>query len=392
MKSANIQYLPGVDHLRGVAALLIVLYHGVQLYSHRLLYGAPFDPGKWPETRNPLWTPVVEGHTAVALFMVLSGFIFTYGARDSELVYGKFLRNRVLRIFPLYLTLLFVGAYTYRDRFTPGGLFQTLFLLENLPGRLNAGPFSEMFWTITVEFQFYLLFPFLLLFARRYGARYLLGLIALFTVFRAMAYLSGAEVRDVAYWTLVGRLDQFALGMLAGLAYARQQGSRGPAAAAAGLPGLWRFLAAGLLTMASLHVFHVGGGWPRTGAHWIFWPTWEGTCWAAVILTYLPLSARVPGGLSRALCAVGTLSYSIYLLHYVLLSLSAERGIYLTGLPFSPLVSALLNAGLVLLPVTLLVSAMTYHLIEKPFLELRVRYRKESDAAVPHAAVPAESA
>lgn len=220
MKSPNIKYLPGVDHLRAAAAVLIVLYHGVQLFSARQLYDADFDHARWLYRRNPLWTPVLEGHTAVALFMVLSGFIFAFGARGGDVIYAKFLRNRIVRIFPLFIALLTLGVYCYPGQYTLRGVVQTVLFQANLPGAANGNAFTGMFWAITVEFQFYLLFPFLLRFTRRYGTRYLFGLIVLFTAARCLAYLSGANLRDLAYGTIVGRMDQFALGMAAGFWYA----------------------------------------------------------------------------------------------------------------------------------------------------------------------------
>src|SRR5688500_5770729 len=100
--SANVGYVAAVDHIRGVAALLMILYHGYQQVE-----------SKWFERgSNPLESLLIEGHTAVAMFMVLSGFIFTYGALtaagadpgpDRDIRYGAFIRNRLLRILPMYV-------------------------------------------------------------------------------------------------------------------------------------------------------------------------------------------------------------------------------------------------------------------------------------------------
>ena len=47
MKSPNIDYLPAIDHLRGLAALLIVFYHGLHVISYRLRFGAAFGFDGW---------------------------------------------------------------------------------------------------------------------------------------------------------------------------------------------------------------------------------------------------------------------------------------------------------------------------------------------------------
>src|SRR4051812_2497918 len=107
MKSSNIRYLPQVDHLRGVAALWVLLYHGTHIFSGTLTgKGIVLDEANWTYSRNPFWALIYEGHTAVSLFMVLSGFIFAYGAIGHRIHYGRFIGNRLLRIYPLYLTMI----------------------------------------------------------------------------------------------------------------------------------------------------------------------------------------------------------------------------------------------------------------------------------------------
>ena len=44
-------------------------------------------------------------------------------------------------------------------------------------------------------------------------------LIGIFLLLRVLAYLLGADMRDISYWSIIGRIDQFLLGMLAGFYY-----------------------------------------------------------------------------------------------------------------------------------------------------------------------------
>ena len=117
MQSSNIAYVPALDHIRAYAALLALFYHGLQLFWHQAAYGSLFDATHWLATGNPLLALLVEGHTAVALFMVLSGFIFTWGAKGRNIVYRSFIRNRLLRTYPLFIALIVLGISAMPEHF-----------------------------------------------------------------------------------------------------------------------------------------------------------------------------------------------------------------------------------------------------------------------------------
>ena len=125
-----------------------------------------------------------------------------------------------------------------------------------------------------------------------------------------MAVLEGAHARDLSYFTLVGRLDQFLLGMA--LARSMRDHAR-----------WWRpwiLPAATVAIVAALTIFHRLGGWPVESRWKILWPPIEGAVWASFIGGYLTVADRLPGLVSRALAAVGTVSYSIYLLHFLVIA------------------------------------------------------------------------
>ena len=65
MQTTQHAYLSRLDHLRFFAAALVVLFH----YFHTQIGDL--------RSGNPLISLVDEGHTGIALFMVISGFIFT---------------------------------------------------------------------------------------------------------------------------------------------------------------------------------------------------------------------------------------------------------------------------------------------------------------------------
>ena len=281
-----------------------------------------------------------------------------------------FLRNRVLRIYPLFVLLLVTGVYTTPATFAAGPFLQTVLLGANLPGRLEVGYFSVMFWAVAVECQFYLLFPFLHGFLQRLGWRRLAGALVLCLLLRTVAVLEGAHARDLSYMTLVGRLDQFLLGM----ALARSMRDHGD---------WWRpwVLPVGMAAViAALAVFHRLGGWPVESPWKIVWPPIEGAVWALVIGGYLTVADRLPVVVSRPLAAIGTVSYSIYLLHFLVIEqLVVQR------LAWRPTgnghLDAIATTACLATPIVLALSAITYLVVERPFLTLRRPYLDRPAAA-----------
>ena len=155
MQSLNLQYNPRIDQLRWLAATIVFLFHFHLEY--RGLGGTPL-------TSN--WAALItEGHTGVGLFFTLSGFLFMQIAlAQKTIVYRDFVRNRVLRIFPLFLTIFLVATSIGRDNFQPQDI---LYLFAtNLGHAPTSGTvITGAAWTISLEFLFYLVFPFLARFA-----------------------------------------------------------------------------------------------------------------------------------------------------------------------------------------------------------------------------------
>jgi peptidoglycan/LPS O-acetylase OafA/YrhL len=363
MRSSNREYLASVDHLRAFAAVLIVVYHGAQLFSASLRTPASFE---WLYSTNPVATLVFEGHTAVALFMVLSGFIFTVGTLGHGVVWTRFMANRLLRIYPLYLLLLVMGLAAAPAAFSLGGLLTDLLGLGNLPGALGLGPVSVMFWAIAVEMQFYLIFPLLSAVLNRFGVGQFVRLLGGVVIVRTMVWaLTGAhEANAMLYYNIGGRIDQFLLGMVAAWLFAHRRGW---------FQGWWKTASAAALVLAALWLFNqvhafASNSWWRLG-----WVDVEGGLWAVVILTYVS-TQRARNGVVRALAKLGELSFSIYLLHFILIYVIIRKAWFVLVPGWSPVAEALATTVLVLVPLVLLASTMTYHGIERPFLRLRVRY------------------
>ena len=360
MRSLNLPYDPRIDQLRWLAATLVFLFH-FQLEYRGL--GGPAIAGPWA-------AGVLEGHTGVGLFFTLSGFLFMRIAlMHKRIAYGEFLRNRILRILPLYLTMFLVATSIGRDHFAPQDL---LYLFaSNLGHAPTSGTVvTGAAWTISLEFTFYLVFPFVARFTLERGQLYLWQLLGLMAFFKLAAYTVNDNSTLMYFCTFVGRFDQFLIGMLAALLFQQHQ-------AALQRYAHWLLpLAAGLVmwNVATLHRLAPFGDAPKS-AFWIGWSMLESAGWAFLILAWAGGRARLPAPLERLLCHGGKVSFSFYLLHMGLLHLLAQG----FGL-VHPTGQGWLDAAIMLVvcyAAGWALATLGYHGIEAPFLRMRRRYGQE---------------
>ncbi len=372
MESVNIKYIAPLDHIRAYAAVLIVLYHGCQLIWYQLVYNIPFSFEFWLSHRittdNPLKSLIIEGHTAVALFMVLSGFILTMGAYKKKVSYKRFIINRLLRTYPLFLLLLLAGIFTFPDNFTVLGFVQTVFAMANTKGALSVGSFSAMFWAVAVEWQFYVVFPLLIVILNRSGTNRLFGLVLVFLIMRIFSYLQGDNIENLVYWTIIGRMDQFLIGICLSVFYQNRYHEKYKKYAP------YLFIISIVLVLFSLQWYHQNGGLPGGGKWKIIWPTVEGAVWAFFIICYLSVSSYIPVFISKVLANIGKISYSIYLIHFLIIQVAVKHNLFFQFPGTSTGIDAFLNTMLFIIPVTIAVSFITYTFVEKPFLDMRIKY------------------
>jgi peptidoglycan/LPS O-acetylase OafA/YrhL len=369
MKSPNIRYDPRIDQLRWLAALIVFLFHFHVEYRSRSGTGLA----------GPWWGIVTEGHTGVGLFFTLSGFLFMRIAQhQGHIVYRDFVRNRLLRIFPLFLMIFLLAISIGRDRFQPQDIFYILATnLGNSP--TSASVVTGAAWCISLEFLFYLVFPFLARFTLDQGPRYLVKLLALMVLFKLFVYAENERSTLMYFSTFVGRFDQFLVGMLAAVLYARQETRLVRWAA-------WLVPLALLLAVAN-SAWQAGTAPfdPATRSpFWITWSLQESASWALLIVAWVAMRRPLPRRLEAALCHGGKVSFSFYLLHAAVIH-AAGRWV---GLPHvtghAPVDAVLLGAGVY--AVTWAIATLSFGAIEEPFLSMRRRY---GSADAQHAQVSA---
>jgi peptidoglycan/LPS O-acetylase OafA/YrhL len=364
MRSTEGLYYSRLDHVRAFAAYLVFMWH--------FLHMTPSYPVPYASTPIFPFALFDEGHTGVALFMTLSGYLFAKLVGDKQIDFGNFLWSRAVRLAPLLIVC--IGAWVLI-----GYLSGDPIPVSDIVGGFLLPTWPQGTWSITIELHFYLLFPFLLLAVRRYGPLALLGVVAIAIAIRIDWWLTFGEGQHIAYWTIFGRIDQFAFGMLFALAPPRHQLLRmiGIGATIAFLV-FWQVFDA-------IGGYHNHNGTPSPSALWIFIPTIEAVTWASLIALYDRSSINLPKILDRGLAKVGEWSYSIYLLHFFLIVLLRSFVWELQGNAEDFYVAfAVANlAFLAFLPV----AAISYACFEKKFLTYRRPYLR-APASEPATAYP----
>jgi peptidoglycan/LPS O-acetylase OafA/YrhL len=199
------RYLPSLTPLRGIAALLVVMFHLTRQGAD------PTVPGFF-----------VRGYLGVDLFFILSGFVLTHVyvreflADPSWRAVGGFLWTRVARLYPVHIFILGVLVIGHAAQY-----MSTLAVLENFLLMLVPWPVEALnppAWSLSAEWYAYLLFPFMIGRLWRCDGRIaaalcvalLLGLDIL------VAARFGGELRHVVDgWSALARaLPEFVVGVL----------------------------------------------------------------------------------------------------------------------------------------------------------------------------------
>jgi peptidoglycan/LPS O-acetylase OafA/YrhL len=352
--------LDRLDHLRFIAALLVLIWH----------FPAPVVPDMPNGPALQAFSILAQGHTGVAFFCVISGFIFTHLYMGKDIIFKNFLFNRIVRLGPMLVLMVLLTFYT--GAWNPVEILAAFLTTLNkwwFPGYIAPG------WTILIEMQFYLVFPLLILFCRRYGPAYLVALIGLLFVLRFLVWFDKGTVQELAYTSIIGRGDQFLLGMVVALVLPSVMVSA---------PRRHLTLICGAVAAAALIAFFAyfhlnggyfafGGSYPTPSPVWIWLPTIEALGYAGILAAYLVvpgLKFAAASYAGQAFAFLGRISYSMYLLHLLVFRFcfGTLQSVGFVASSWEQRVLLLLVFGL---PCVVALSAATYFLIEKPFLSIK---------------------
>lgn len=323
-------HLESIVVLRGVAALAVAFFH----FTHF--------------ATSPLRSIGVYGTLGVPMFFVISGFVILLSLARSDFRSLRdapiFLSRRLLRLEPAYLCTVFLTVALLFLAAPINGLSVSDSVLKSVPWHLaylvpwtSYDWINPVFWSLAIEFQFYLAVLLLapqLLFRDAWRMRGTLAIVALLS-------LVSSDYRLVVF-----HLPLFGIGIVGALFYVGRLGRAE--------------------TVAWILVFVLGGSINFT---WLPLAVGVVTC----IAFFVPLRTSLP-----ILSAAGVMSYSIYLLHVPI----GVKVIYLLGrLPNSTVAHiATLTAAF---SVTFAASYVMWRWLERPSLLLAksIQYRPRTTQA-----------
>jgi peptidoglycan/LPS O-acetylase OafA/YrhL len=365
MSSKAAFHIPSLDGIRVVAFLLVFLGHA--------------GLGKWVPTGF-----------GVTIFFFLSGYLITTLIRRESEKFGNFdlklfYMRRVLRIWPsFYLTLigatvLILAGFLSGTVDLPGFLIR-FFHVGNygvIHGWKSMGAGTQIFWSLAVEEHFYLVFPWFYLLLIRMGltpkhqAWSMWGVCALVLLWRCVLVFGCHLPDDRISYASDTRVDSILFGCALAV-YGNpmlDMGSEGRSWLDR-RRSQWILLAIGLGLLAASFVIRTPG----------FRETFRYTMQGIALVPIFAVAIRAPKSILFRWLNIGwmrflgALSYSLYLVHFIVLS---AVGQWLGGLhPFSQ--------GALSMAISFALAYLMYSLIELPIAQLRKRFvRQASPSALP---------
>jgi peptidoglycan/LPS O-acetylase OafA/YrhL len=354
-------YRPGLDILRVLAFLLVFVAHGLAWHIDK-----PTQIGAIARA----------GEFGVCIFFFLSSYLITElllrEKRDTHtILIPAFYMRRILRIWPLYFAMIafgsFYGLFSPQSTVSLAWGISLVLLFTNWYTVGHGYPPGFLFplWSISLEEQFYLVWPWVV--------KYLSpgGLLGVASLLLAAAYLTLAlllgqkQTLDPAIW--VNSLVQFQFFALGTMAAIGLRGRVPPLAK----PLRWGLFFAGLLCMraAQAAVFANDPILPHDFAH--IAPRFLIALLGCLCLFFslLPLAG---GRMQKPFIYLGKISYGLYVYHVLWLGAAKHLPAHFAG-SLSPLASQLWTMGIALAG-TIVTGMLSYRYLESPFLRFKKRY------------------
>jgi peptidoglycan/LPS O-acetylase OafA/YrhL len=359
-----------LDGVRGIAILLVLGFH--------------FIPATGPLHFLAFLFQI--GWTGVDLFFVLSGYLITGILLDSvgrPSYYRNFIVRRTLRIFPAYFLSLAIcailtyypGPVRWKDFFSAGGWWYVSYLGNIQVTLQNAWPALYLLtplWSLQIEEQFYLTFPFIVKAAKRKSLAVILFASVIFAlVLRLVLAVAAPKFLFGAYVLMPCRMDALAMGGL--IAIAKRD-------APEWLTRRWIPRATALSALIFVLICAIWNPSPWSAPmRTIGYTALDVACTGLLVML---IGTRRPSLVAfcrtRALVWIGTISYGLYLLHVP--AAVFERRLLQHVVRVVPNGSADLLFSTI---AGIAAAAISWWLFESPILKLKDRFTVRATPAHP---------
>jgi len=214
-------FLSGLNGLRAIAAISVVVTHiALQIESFNL---TTYFFGKDTEGNPLAW---YSGSMGVTIFFVLCGFLITYflliESNKTEIDIKKFYIRRILRIWPiyyLYLLICLILIYILTQQIETKKIVFYVFFAANIPFIYEFTlRFLDHFWSIGVEEQFYLFWPWIIKKTKKYLLPTLIFLILAINCIRYYVWWKYPFTEN-AIFLIVNRFDCMMIGGVGAILY-----------------------------------------------------------------------------------------------------------------------------------------------------------------------------
>lgn len=354
-----------LDGLRGIAILFVVSFHYI---NNQLV-------DRTDSLSKAIAKATSFGWVGVDLFFVLSGFLIgsiLIANKSSENYFKTFYVRRLVRIVPNYFLLLIVFVaiwnlpYFASNYFLAGQQEIPLWSYFLMVHNFYMASFHSLgndalsiTWSIGIEEQFYIIFPFIVFFAKRSWLPWILGLL----IVSAIGVRSLFEHWIPKYVLLPSRMDGLSIGFL--IAYFNYTGALQTHKQKI-ISSLTIVLFCVLAACAYLYWRYTDLG---SSKHTFF-----AIAFGILVVYALALPKTWFGAIlrNRALVWVGTISYSLYLFHYMILGLvhhfTGQTGIGIAD--FQDVIFSIVAFAL-----SLFISWTVFNLLEQPMVKIGKRFK-----------------
>ncbi len=358
------KYIKGFDTLRAFAIIIVIIEH----------WWIPIDIN--PNSNVIFWIKglIPDGGFGVNLFFVLSGFLITSillealnkNENNRIEIIKNFMIRRALRIFPIYYLTIFV-LLLFGYPFIKGGLYWYLLYISNMFtfSTMSFNNFSHT-WSLAVEEQFYLVWPWFIIFVKKAYLKYVFFSAMLIGIFTAV-YTMKIQHNWAGFVLMPACIQAFGIG------------------------GLYAYLR--LKNKTTLFLKFIVVAFPISLIIHFYW-AFSSDSGRSFDYLFLTINSIISIGLinkvvsnknkwindyileNRLLNKIGKISYGIYLFHYVFPFFYEKliRALFYKNLTFEIYLLDWENAYFIKLILLFLLSLLSFHLIENPILKLKKHF------------------